>query len=150
MKSFKEARERVVEMDKECLRALDRSDITVKEYVPPSGIYVLDFAIIAATFVGFSQRWWFAKGGAVEHALGPSFTQFCWYIQPLVLWGMLGIHVTELVYFIRNHLRKHSVNVGTSLWWKWVGTVFIEGQFAYMRFNELVRKKREEKEKQKH
>ena len=150
MTSYRDARERVVEMDKECCHALHKSDITVKEFAPPTGIYAIVFITIAATFLGYSQRWWFAEGGVVERILGPAFARFSWLIQPWLITAMMGIHGIEVVYFVRNHLWKHSVNARTFPFWQWVGFTFVEGQFAFNRFNNLVDKKREEKQKQKH
>ena len=150
MSSYRDARERVVQMDKECLQALGKSDITVKEFVPPTGFYALAFIIIATTFVAYSQRWWFAKGELVERVLGSGFARFSFTIQPWLITGMVGLHGAEMLYFVRNKLRKHSVNPRTALWWQWVGFTFIEGQLAFRRFNDLVNNKRDEKEKQKH
>ena len=150
MESLREARERVVEMDKECRDALGKSDITVKEFAPPTGIYALEFAIVAATFLSYSRRYWFEKGQVVERLLGPAFARFSWTIQPWLIVFMVGLHTAEVIYFIRNHLREHSVNIRSLLWWKWVATTFVEGQFAFKRWRDLVRRKRQEKEKQKH
>ncbi|KAK3691884.1 hypothetical protein LTR37_018377 [Vermiconidia calcicola] len=150
MKSYREARERVVEIDKQCLEALVKSDITVKEFVPPTGLYALEFFIVAATFFSYSQRWWFAEGALVERMLGASFARFSWTIQPWLISGMIALHSAEMVFFIQKYLRKHSVNVRTGIWWEWAATTFIEGVFAFRRFKSLVAKKQEEKQKQKH
>ena len=149
MSSFRDARERAVQMDKESLRGLQKSDITVKEYVPPNGLYALEFLIIAATFVAYSQRSWFAKGAIVERLLGQGFARFSWTIQPWLIIALIGLHGSEAIYFSRKYLARHSVNIRTLLWWQWFGSAFIEGRFAYIRFNDHVAKKREEKEKQK-
>lgn len=150
MSSYRDARERAVQMDKEALAGLARSDITVKEFLPPTGLYALEFAIISATFLGYSQRWWFAKGSIVEQYLGSRFSSFGWSVQPYLITFMICIHTAEVVYFMRNKLSRHSVNPRTSLFWKWAATTFIEGMFAMRRFDELVEGKREEKAKQKH
>lgn len=150
MQSLRDTRERVIEMDKECLQGLGKSEITVGQFVPPTGIYLPLFLVILSTFLGFSQRWWFGKGQVVEQFLGPMFAKFCWQIQPFLIMGMIGIHAAELVYFVQYKLRKHSVNPRTLCFWQWVVFTFIEGQPAYMRFNELVAMKQEEKQKQKH
>ena len=150
MKSYRDARERIVEMDRECLQALGKSDITVKEFVPPTGLYAPNFIIIAATFLAYSQRWWFATGQMVERYLGSGFARFSYTIQPYLITAMIAIHGTEVIYFISNHLRRHSVNPRTSLWWMWVFFAFTEGQFCFKRFNDLISRKREEKTKQKH
>ena len=152
LSSYRETRERVVEMDKECLQALDKSDITIMEFIPATvtAFSAITFLVIAATFLGYSQRWWFAKGAIVERLLGSNFAKFSWTIQPWLITFMVSLHGAEVVYFARNQLWKHSVNMRTSLWWKWAATTFIEGQFAFKRFNDHVEKKRLEKEKQKH
>ena len=150
MKSLSEARERLSEMDTECRQALGRSDITIKEYVPPTGWYAPMFLIIVATFLGYSQRWWFEQGQVVERVLGSGFAKFSWTIQPWLITGMLILHVAEVVYFIPVHLKRHSVSMRIVLWWLWVATIFIEGQFGMKRWRDLVARKRYEKEKQKH
>lgn len=150
MSSYREARERAVAMDKESLAGLGKSDITVSEFVPPHGFYILGFLVVATTFVAYSQRWWFGQGEVVERYLGPGFARFCWYIQPWLISGMLLIHGSEAVFLARNYLWKHSVNVRTLVWWQWVFFGFVEGQLAFWRFHDLVRRKRAEKEKQKH
>ena len=150
MSSYRDARERVVEMDEKCLEALQKSDITVKEYIPPTGLYAIEFLIITATFLSYSQRWWFAKGAIVERVLGPAFAKFSWWLQPWLITFMVGLHGSEAVYFARNQLWRHSVNGRTLLFWQWVGSVFVEGQFGFKRFNDHVVKKQEEKQKQKH
>ncbi len=137
-------------MDRETLQALDKSDITVKEFVSPTGIYSIAFTVIVAAFVAYSRRSWFERGRIVEQILGSDFARFSYIVQPLVFYGMLVLHSGELAYFIRNQLRRHSVNVRTFVWWQWVFFCFIEGQFAFKRFNDLVRRKREEREKLKH
>lgn len=152
LSSYRETRERVVEMDKTCLQKLGKSDITVKEFVPPtvSVFYAVEFLIIAATFLGYSQRWWFARGGIIERLLGSAFARLSWTIQPWLISFMIALHGAEAVYFARNQLHKHSVNIRTSTFWKWFATVFVEGQFAFKRFQDHVEKKAQDKARQKH
>ncbi|KAK5175071.1 uncharacterized protein LTR77_000208 [Saxophila tyrrhenica] len=150
LKSYRETRERVVEMDQECLAALGRSDVTVTEFVPPRGMDLVVFVVVAATLVAYGQRWWFEQGGVVEKVLGAGFAKFSWTIQPWLICGMVVIHGSELAYFVPNYLAKHSVNPRTAVWWQWAGTTFVEGVFSFWRFQELVERKRQEKMKQKH
>ena len=150
MRSYREARERVVQLDKEALAGLGQSSITITDFSPPTGLWALEFAIITATFLAYSQRWWFAQGEIVDQVLGSGFARFSWTIQPWLITPMLVLHAAEIVYFMKYKLLKHSVNPRTSLFWKWSATTFIEGVFAFNRFDRLVAKKREEKAKQKH
>lgn len=148
--SYRDARARVVEMDKEALVALNRSDITVKEFLPPTGLYFLEFCVITATFLAYSQRWWFARGGVVERVLGAGFARFSWGIQPWLLGALVVIHGCELAVFVPKYLRRHSVEFGSRVFWLWVGFSFVEGQFAWWRFQALVERKRVEAERRKH
>ena len=150
MTSFREARERVVEMDKECLKGLDKSDITITEFAPPVGLYAPVFFIIAATFLSYSQRWWFDKDRIVERYTGALFARFSFVIQPWLISFMVCLHASEAVFFARNYLRRHSINVRSPVWWLWVATTFVEGQFAFKRFKDLVQRKADEKAKRKH
>jgi hypothetical protein len=150
LESYREARERVVAMDKTCVAALGRSDITINEFIWPKGLYALELAVVAATFVGFSQRWWFASGGIVETILGSGFARFAWGIQPWLLGGLFVIHGAELAWFVPARLRRHSVDVRSGVFWLWVGAEFLGGVFCSMRFDGLVERKRVAKEKQQH
>lgn len=170
MTSFREARERLVQMDKECLKALDRSDITVKEYIPPTGLYLVLFLIVSTTLVAFSSKGNFEAGSLISGIVPNWFAKFCWTIQPFIFYGMCFIHGAEAAHMSRGRLRKHNVNVRSRVWWSWMGTTFIEGVGAYNRlvffpplsnvalfsnqddgrFDHMIRQKRAEKDKQKH
>ncbi|KAM0695333.1 hypothetical protein Q7P36_005692 [Cladosporium allicinum] len=108
LESYREARERVVAMDKTCVAALNRSDITINEFLWPKGLYAFELAVVAATFVGFSQRWWFASGEIVEAVLGSGFARFGLGIQPWLLGGLFVIHGAELAWRLWNGIRDHG------------------------------------------
>ncbi|KAH0363578.1 hypothetical protein KCU65_g7322, partial [Aureobasidium melanogenum] len=150
MSSFREARERLVQMDKECIEALDRSDITIKEFIAPTGLYLVLFVIVSTTLVAFRTRTNFEPGTFISAVVPKSFARFCWTIQPLIWYGMLVIHGAETWNMARGRLRKHNVNIRSRVWWLWIATTFIEGVGAYNRFDKMVQKKRAEKDKQKH
>lgn len=131
--SFREVRERVVQMDKDCLAGLSRSDITVQEFVPSHGPYLALFLTVTATFVAFSTRANFESGGLVAAFVPKAFAHFCWTIQPFVFYPMVLIHGCEAYYMATGRLRRHSVNMRSKTWWQWVGTTFIEGVGAFNR-----------------
>lgn len=120
MGTYREARERVVHLDKECRQALGLSDITVKQYLPPTGSYAVPFLVILSTMFAYSQRYWFAKGQLVERMLGSSFARFSFVIQPYLLGSLILIHGAEALYFAYAKLAKHSVNIRSRNWWLWV------------------------------
>lgn len=88
MTSYREARERVVQMDRECVAGLKRSDITVKKYIPPHGHYWILFVVVTVTLTAFSMRGNFAPDGYLAIYVHGGFARFCWRVQPLVFYGM--------------------------------------------------------------
>ncbi|KAK3633839.1 hypothetical protein LTR56_015630 [Elasticomyces elasticus] len=150
MDSYRDARERAVQMDKESLQGLGRSDITITEFLPAKGAFAVMFAIICATFVGYSQRWWFGKEQIVELVLGSAFARFSFTIQPYLITFLLVVHTSEMLYMALYKLPSHSVNPRSLLFWKWTATTFIEGVQAFGRFNGLVKAKQDKKAKEKH
>nr|OQO28889.1 hypothetical protein B0A51_03216 [Rachicladosporium sp. CCFEE 5018] len=150
LKSYSEARERVVSIDQDCLRGLGRSDITINEFIWPTGRYGVEFAVILGIFAAYSQRWWFAPGSIVERSLGVGLAKFSYRIQPWLFGGLLVVHAAELAYFVPARLRKHSVNPRTGLFWLWCAAQAIMGIGCSKRFDALVEKKRVAKGKQQH
>ncbi|KAK5141105.1 hypothetical protein BJ546DRAFT_1028680 [Cryomyces antarcticus] len=153
MTSYREARERVVAMDKDAVTALGRSDITVTEYRLPRGFHAVVFGAALMTMLSFFRAGNFVPGSYLYDYLlvyVPSFASFCYKIQPYVFYPMISIHLAEAVHMARGRLRRHSVVPGTSLWWAWVTSNFIEGIGAMQRFDALVERKKADKEKQKH
>ncbi|KKY13659.1 putative integral membrane [Diplodia seriata] len=130
MQSWREARERVIQMDRDCLAGLGRSDITVRQYTRPRGAHAVIFVVCALTY-------------------SPGFAAFVARVQPLVLALMIAIHVVEASIMARR-LQRHNVAQLSGLWWQWVASSFIEGFGALQRVDALVQQGRREKDKQKH
>ncbi|OCK80837.1 hypothetical protein K432DRAFT_425437 [Lepidopterella palustris CBS 459.81] len=141
MDSWRDSRDRLVKMDKVATSALGRSEITVKEYRRPQGLHAVVFVVCAFTFLLFARNANFLPGSYSYHALlkhFPNFSAFCARIQPLVLNVMIVVHGSEAYYMATRKLRKHSVPVGSMLWFQWTISNFIEGVGAFQRFNAIV------------
>lgn len=132
MKSYREARERLVDMDKTCRDALGISDIAVRRYVAPYGWTLGLFIQVIVTLVVFSRRSNLETG--LAHMLPEGFRSFCWQVQPLVFWGILVIHTIEVAMFARSRLAKHGVNPRSILYWQWLSDAFISGFGAFHRY----------------
>lgn len=136
LSSLKEARERVVQMDKEAIAELGRSEVTVKEYRSPKGFHAVVFGLCLFTYVVFSRRANVLPGSLIyDYLLNyvPGSSYFAG-IQPAVLWLTVGIHLAEAVVMARR-LGRHSVPLLSRLWWTWVGSCFIEGYGSFQRWS---------------
>jgi hypothetical protein len=79
--------------------------------------------------------------------------QYLWFQEKIFPW-VVGIHAAEAGWMGVKLGRKGvgmwgNGNKGRDgmLWWKWVGSTFVEGFGAHERFNALVERGREEKGK---
>ncbi|KAE8550852.1 ribosomal protein S8A [Talaromyces marneffei ATCC 18224] len=92
LNGYEEARHKVVEMHKHCLKTLGQSDITIQEYRRPRGFSAFMFTVCLVTFIAFSRRSNFQPGSELYSRLlqyVPDFATFCYKIQPLVIGGTL-------------------------------------------------------------
>ncbi|MCJ1280831.1 hypothetical protein MMC26_000148 [Xylographa opegraphella] len=151
--SWSEARSRVVAMDAECIDGLKRSNITVKKYKRPKGVWIIAPFLVAGTMTAFSKRSNFEPGSFLYDYLlksVPDFAKFCHTIQPYLLPGVIMIHTTEAAHMASSRLDKHSVPRFGALWWKWVISTFFEGIDAFKRFDRIVADQEDLKAKLKH
>jgi hypothetical protein len=137
MKSYREARERLVEMDHETIAGLQRSKITVKEYRPPGNLYqIVIFGLCLGTYLLLVRASTVLPGSVPYKVLFkhiPAFAAFVLRVRLWVLIPMIAIHLGE-VYIMLGRLEKHSVPLFSRLWWSWVGSCFIEGVGSFQRY----------------
>ena len=154
LESWADARPRAVAMDHEAIAALERSPVTVKSYVAPHGFMLVVFIACVLTNISFCSRKNFIPGSLFYRNLRldvvPGFAKFCYYIQPLIISIMVGLHAVEAWWIASGRLKKHSVPVGSPLWFRWVGSTSVEGVGAMIRFDRLVREEEEKRAKAKH
>ena len=131
-------------MDLTAIEALGRSDVTIKEYLPPRGLFMwVVMVATVSTFVVFGKRGNLREGGWVYEMMSllkvPQFANVFYRIQPWVMVVMIGVHGAETVWMARTRLRRHSVPTGGVLWWMWVVSTFFEGVGSFVRFDRAVR-----------
>ncbi|KZZ90843.1 hypothetical protein AAL_07069 [Moelleriella libera RCEF 2490] len=51
---------------------------------------------------------------------------------------VMAVHALEPFVFARFRLRRHGVEVGTRLWWRWMTSVLVEGLIAWRRFEAVL------------
>ncbi|KAL8865997.1 MAG: hypothetical protein Q9174_006564, partial [Haloplaca sp. 1 TL-2023] len=69
---------------------------------------------------------------------------------PILFYPIVALHGSEAIYMEQTRLKKHTVPRLSSLWWKWIGSTFIEGKGAFIRFDKVVKEEEEKKAKAKH
>ncbi len=154
MKSFREARERLVQMDQDALQTLGRSNIPITGFVPPYTRFghLCNFTICGLSYILLSRPSNSRPGSLIYDNflyLVPAFAGFVAAVSPFVFAAMIVIHITEACLMARK-LNKHGMTPFESLWWKWTGSNFIEGAPAFWRLNELLENNRKAKEARKH
>jgi hypothetical protein len=141
MTSWSEARPRFVAMDSEAVAGLDRSNITVKKFLKPTGVGLLHSCVVAIILIVFPRRENLQPGSLVYDNIlvyTPGFARLCLALRGLTLFLILGLHSLETVYMHTSRLRKHTVPTFSALWWKWVASTLLDGYPAIARFNSLI------------
>ena len=154
MKAMREARERLVQLDKDALQTLGRSDIPITKFVPAythaTHLWNFTQCVLAMVLLPRQANW---QPGSLLYDnmlyLVPGFASFVTRIGWTVFVCMLPIHAVEVVIMARK-LAKHGCTFMDAVWWKWVGTCFIEGFTSFFRLNALIEEKRREKDAKKH
>ena len=152
--SLSESRSRLVLMDEECIKNLNLSPETITTYLPPqSPRQRIVFGLVIFGFIALSRKENFLPGTWLTNTVlkpVPSVAEILYRNQPLTIAIMLIVHIAEALYMARSRLRRHSVPMGTRLWWTWIASTFFEGFGAFERFDVLVRSERERREKSQH
>lgn len=154
MKSLGEARERIVQMDKDALQVLDRSDITVNRYIPPYVKlgHLLNFTQCMLVYLLLPRGANFEPGSLLYDNLlfmVPAFATFVLHVRWIVLPIMLAIHIAESI-IMANKVKRHGLSSADAVWWQWVGSSFVEGVTAFWRLDELIAENQKEKDAKKH
>ncbi|KAH7075541.1 hypothetical protein BKA63DRAFT_413153 [Paraphoma chrysanthemicola] len=156
MKSLSEARERVVQLDKEALQILVCSDIAIDKYIPPTvklgHLYNFTQCFLSYLLLPSASNW--QPGSILYDNLlyrVPNFAgfvaQFGWWI---VFAFMVPIHLAEAGIMGRRLRKKHGLTPLDGIWWAWTASCFVEGFTAMWRLSSLVEQKRKEKDSKKH
>lgn len=154
LKSLREARERLVQMDKDTLQALGRSDISISEYISPATKlgHLLNFTQCVLAFLLLPRPANFRPGSLLyDNVLFrvPPFANFNAHFGWIVFLIMLPIHLFE-AYSMAKKLGRHGLSLADRVWWIWVGSAFIEGMPSFWRLDGLIGEKRREKDAKKH
>jgi hypothetical protein len=134
-------RPRLMSMDTEAMASLGAHEIQIKEYVPPRIFrHRLVAGLCVATYISFFFRPLFSPGTNfyLNKVQGNKFWETIVWMQGAVVIPMLLIHFTEIYFLDKNRLKKHDVEIGSLVWWKWMISCFIEGFGAFERIDWLA------------
>ena len=154
MKTLREARERLVQMDKDTLQVLGRSDITITRYISPYVKlgHLFNFTQCMLTYLLLPRGANFRPGSLLYDNLLymlPAFARFVLQVRWIVLTLMLAIHITE-TFIMARKVNRHGLSSVDAMWWMWVGSSFVEGITAFWRLDKLIAEKQREKDAKKH
>ncbi|TVY26799.1 hypothetical protein LHYA1_G004826 [Lachnellula hyalina] len=154
MKSYAEARQKSVDMDRESRAALDISSIRITSYQRPrSALHIFIFGLCGMAFTFFATRHrivpgtWFYDNALPWFPGGPEW--FHWACKALFAPTLL-LHFFEAFMLDRTRLRKYGVERGSVLWFKWIVSAFVEGFATFQRIDAMVKREELEAEKAKH
>jgi len=121
------------------------SSITIDEYQLPKGSKQLA-TIVMAALMAVSTRRKFIEPRSFLHdqvlARGGAKTiKYSKVVQDFLFYFLFGTHSIETVYFALTKLKQHNVKVLSTVWLKWVVTVFLGGIAARKHFDEVVEQK---------
>ncbi|KAI0125113.1 hypothetical protein BJ170DRAFT_488800 [Xylariales sp. AK1849] len=147
------SRVKLVEMSRTALSKLGLSDIKIDAFAPPTGFDCVVLFGVAFYFFCAATRGLVQPGTAVWDLLNTIFPYgavgYRWLVKAIFL-PVLACHLVEAWWMFNTRLTKHRVEMGSKIWWLWVGTTFFGGVPAFMRFDRLVQKEKQRKEGLKH
>ncbi|KAI9888444.1 MAG: hypothetical protein M1814_006923 [Vezdaea aestivalis] len=151
MASFAQARNRLVDMDREATEGLGLSKIVVNTFsFPLTSRNIATFLTASFGWIVNSSPNNFRVGSFFANHFLRSNVAVCNFLekaQPYILAFMVVVHSAEMAYFARSRLDKHRVPSFGAVWMAWLISGFIEGIGSFWRFDELVAAKKAEMEK---
>jgi len=154
MQNLREARERVVQLDQDARQILGRSDITITTFVPtytnPAHLTLFTVCLLCYLLLPRKANW--QPGSLLYDSvlhLVPGFANSVAKVGWTVFVLLILSHAIECAMMARK-LAKHGCTFLDVVWWKWVGTCFVEGFVSFMRLDAVIEEKRKEKAAKKH
>lgn len=114
-------------MDRKCVTALGRSDITIRHFEVPRGAALGVFLAVVGGLAGWSSRSFFEEGGLWSFVLSEGWRERCFAIQPWFFWGIVVVHLLEVAFVMPGKLKRHNVNPASGAYWLWLGDTFLQG-----------------------
>jgi hypothetical protein len=169
MKSWAEAREKTVAMDREAREALGvpmedhirenggrtNGDVRITEYSYPQKPFhfavlgILIFYLVSYTAGRFGvlrPGFWYYDYVMRYFPGGPG--GYLWF-EETIFWPVIGLHFAEACW-MGLKLRGQGIQTGSTLWWKWFVSTMIEGFGAHKRFDRWAARKQKQVQSKSH
>lgn len=130
---------------------MHRSPHTLKRFIPPNAVSSAVLVAVILTFTFLSRAAHTAPPATNTSVFAPlaraapTLVAFADRVRALVFWTTLTVHAGEATYMGAVVLRKHSVPVGSKVWWMWVVNNFFEGFPTFLRIGRWRRGEQEKK-----
>ncbi|KAK3343866.1 hypothetical protein B0T25DRAFT_584726 [Lasiosphaeria hispida] len=118
--------------------------VLVKGFYPPRGADWISFVAVsfywvclAAVRAGVAAEGT-GLGGWLDWGFPYGAGGFGWLVEAIFV-PVLGIHLGEVFWLERTRLSRYGVARGSTAWFLWLGSVFLEGLPAFFRFDGVVR-----------
>jgi Protein of unknown function (DUF2470) len=149
-----DARQRLIDMDREATRELKRRDFTVRKYAWPKGWVWGWWGFVAVAWVVFIRRQNFFEGAyffeGVLRWLPKNYIVWLRAWQPRIRLVMLGLHALETMEMISGKMRSYNVDLFSEVWWAWTLSVWFEGFTVWDRLDAVVKEEQETKKRTMH
>ena len=156
MKSFADARVRLVDMAERAQAKLGLSDIQITQFKGPSGQGLASFLGVgfylvsaAALALGLLRPGTAAWGVLDRYFPYRGAEGFAWLVR-MIFVPVLAIHITEAWWMAQSRLKRYGVETGSWVWFAWVAETFVEGFPAFQRLDAMVAEERRKKDAAKH
>jgi hypothetical protein len=151
MNSWAEARERYVQMDQQCVAALDRHPTSIRSYRPPSKLgHLFMWVSCSFLFLTLPRKANWLPGTLVGDLVAKAGLSNLFLKTRWLTWCFMVVTHAYEAYLMSQKMRKHSVPFWNRVWWSWVCSSMVEGFTSFWRLDEEVAAKEAAKAGAKH
>lgn len=118
------------------------SSIQMRDYSFPAGHLGRNTILCGIAMALASRREVIAPGSPIYDYLlagRPDALKYAIWLQTVVFYGLVVVHVAEVPLFAYLRLRKHGIPIFSATGLKWLATVFLGGMFTWEHFGNLVK-----------
>ncbi|KAH8655190.1 hypothetical protein BX600DRAFT_66663 [Xylariales sp. PMI_506] len=120
---------------------MNATAVQVHEFPLPRGARARSIIITGLLMLFSSNRRFVGPGSPLyDYVLAgrPALVTGAERLQDFLFYFLFGTHTLETPYFAVAKLHRHGVPAFSTLWFKWVLSCFVGGQFIFQHFEQVV------------